>query len=69
MTNEQFDAALRAFLRRRPFVKFFVEFASGEKLSIAHPEALDKTATMYVLRSPNDAYSVFPAESVTRLHD
>jgi hypothetical protein len=57
MTKEQFDAALRAFRRRRPFVRFFIEFASGERLSIPHPETVEENATMYVFRTPEGSYS------------
>jgi hypothetical protein len=68
MTEEQFDTAHRSFRRRRPFVKFEIEFASGTLLAISHPESLEKSGAMYVLRSPDGTYSVFPAEIAIRLH-
>jgi len=40
MTPAQFDAALRAFCRRRPFRAFLIEFNSGSQLLIGHPEAI-----------------------------
>jgi hypothetical protein len=38
MTQNQFDAALRGFCRRRPFRAFLIEFTSGAQLLIGHPE-------------------------------
>jgi len=40
MTPFQFDVALSAFCRRRPFRKFVVEFTSGNKVGVRHPEAI-----------------------------
>jgi hypothetical protein len=39
MTKDQFDAAYRAFCRRRPFRAFLIEFTSGAQLLISHPES------------------------------
>ena len=69
MTTDQFDAALRAFCRRRPFRAFLIEFTSGNQLLIGHPEAVRKDADLYVMRSPEGGYAVFAAESVCRLFD
>ena len=40
MTTEQFDAAYRAFCRRRSFRPFLIEFTSGYQVQVAHPEAV-----------------------------
>ena len=34
MTKDQFDAAYRAFCRRRPFRTFLLEFTSGHRISV-----------------------------------
>jgi hypothetical protein len=47
MSKEQFDAAYRAFWRRRPFRGFFIEFTSGQQLLVGHPEAVRKEADLY----------------------
>ena len=70
MTPKQFDIAHRSFCRRRsPFVKFLVEFTSGQQVLVLHPEAIRREGELYAMRSPDGANLVFAAESVTRLFD
>lgn len=69
MTKDQFDAAYRAFCRRRPFRAFLIEFTSGNQLLIGHPEAVRNEAHLYVMRCPDGGHVVFAAESVSRLLD
>lgn len=70
MTPKQFDIAHRAFCRRRgAFVKFLIEFNSGQQILVPHPEAIRREGDLYAMRSPDGANLVFAAESVTRLFD
>jgi hypothetical protein len=69
MTKEQFDAAYRAFCRRRPFRPFSIEFTSGNQLLIGHPESVRNEAELHVMRCPDGGYVAFAAESVCRLLD
>jgi hypothetical protein len=69
MTVEQFDAAYRAFRRRRPFRPFLIEFTSGHQLLISHPEAVRNEANLYAMRCPDGGNVVFAAETVSRLLD
>jgi hypothetical protein len=69
MTQEQFDAAYRAFRRRRPFRAFWIEFNSGHQIVNGHPEAARGEGDLYAMRCPDGRHVVFPAESVTRLLD
>ena len=69
MTTAQFDAALRAFCRRRPFSKFVVEFTSGNHVWARHPEAIRSRGDLYTMRAPDGGSMVFVAESVSRLLD
>jgi hypothetical protein len=73
MTQVQFESALRAYCRRRPFVRFIIEFASGGTLLVRHPELVKKHGkkhgTLYAMRMPNGGSVVFPSESVTRMLD
>jgi hypothetical protein len=69
MTTEQFDAAYRAFSRRRSFRTFLIEFTSGNQLPIGHPEAVRNEGNYYVMRYPDGGYVLFTAESVCRLLD
>src|ERR1700733_749147 len=69
MTKDQFDAAYRAFCRRRPFRPFLIEFTSGTQLLIGHPEAVRSEPELYVTRCPDGAYVMFAAESASGLLD
>lgn len=69
MTKEQFDAACRAFCRRRPFRPFSIEFNSGSRLLVGHPEAVRNEALFLVMRSPDGGYVLFTPESVSHLLD
>ena len=69
MTNEQFDAAYRAFCRRRPFRAFLIEFTSGTQLLIGHPEAVRNEAQLYMTRCPAGAYVLFAPDNVARFLD
>lgn len=69
MTTEQFDAAYRAFSRRRPFRSFRVEFLSGSEMLVAHPEAVRNDGQFNVARSANGDFALFAAEAVCRLLD
>jgi hypothetical protein len=69
MTQDQFDAAYRAYCRRRPFRAFLIEFTSGNQLLIGHPESVRRDAGLYVMRCPDGGYVVFAAETVCRLLD
>jgi hypothetical protein len=69
MTKEQFDAAYRAFCRRRSFRPFLIEFTSGHQLLISHPEAVRNEANLYAMRCPDGCHVVLAAESVVRLLD
>ncbi|MBI3410655.1 MAG: hypothetical protein HY040_20150 [Planctomycetes bacterium] len=69
MTSDQFDAAYRAFCRRRPVRPFLIEFTSGNQLLIGHPEAVRNDGELYAMRCPDGGHVVFVAESVSRLLD
>jgi hypothetical protein len=40
VTDPAFEAAIRAFTRRKPFRPFSIELLSGTVLRITHPEAI-----------------------------
>jgi hypothetical protein len=69
MTPKQFDLAYRAFCRRRPPRKFFIEFMSGNIAKVPHPEVVRREGDLYAMRLPDGADMVFAAESVSRLLD
>ncbi len=46
-----------------------IEFDSGNQIKSAHPDAIRAERELFIFRSPDGGYVVFPADSVTRLLD
>jgi hypothetical protein len=69
MTRDNFEIALRAFVRRRPFQPFLIEFHSGDNILVTHPEALrlQGDVCQYVTRASLNC--LFDSSSVSRLRD
>lgn len=69
MTRDEFEAAYRAFSRRRRFRPFLIEFNSGQQMLVRHPEAVRDEGQFYVARSPDGGYVLLTANGVARLLD
>lgn len=69
MTREQFQLALRAFYKRKPFQPFQLELISGSRVGVSHPEALTIQHELLVHRNTQGTHSVFSYESVVRFVD
>jgi len=67
MTPENFDRVLQAFQRRAPFRAFTVEFVSGERIAVDHPEALVLRGGVAVYVSSNGVPTLFDHESVSEV--
>ena len=69
MTVNGLDTSLRAFARRRPFKHFLLEFFSGDRIVVRHPEAVLIRPDVVVFTSPAGAYHLFESDSVCQLLD
>jgi len=69
MTQKEFRVALRAFVKRRPFKSFLIEFFSGSRLLITHPEAVDVLAGFYVHVRHDQGQHLFTSDGVCQLLD
>jgi len=69
MTIQELDRIIRAFNRRRPFRPYLIEFVSGDRVLIGHPEAVSRTATLYTYFDPEQRVRVFTASGVCQLLD
>lgn len=67
MTPENFERVIRAFRRRAPFRPFTVEFVSGERVAVDHPEALVLRGGVAVYLSPEGVPTLFDHESVSEV--
>ena len=69
MTTEMLKLVLRSFNRRRPFLPFLIDFNSGDRVLVTHPEAIDQVDEFFVHRAPNRVRRVFVGSSVCQLLD
>ena len=67
MTNDDLDIAIRAMLRRRPFQTFSIEFMSGTRVLVSHPESIVGQGSLFLHRGPDFAYRIFNGASVCQL--
>jgi hypothetical protein len=67
MTQDSFDRILRAVHRRRPFRAFTVEFVSGDRIEVDHPEALLFRGGTAVYIDPHGTPSWFDHECVSQV--
>ena len=68
MEQDHFERSLRAFIRRTPFKAFTVEFVSGGRVEVDHPEAVVFRAGVAVYLSPEGIPVLFDREGVSRLN-
>jgi hypothetical protein len=64
MNVDGFLRALHAFNRRRPFQAFLIEFVSGDRLRVSHPEAVNQYDEFFYYRGPDRSQRVFDAAEV-----
>lgn len=61
------ERALQAFTRRRPFRPFWLEFHSGDRVKVVHPEVIERSGELFSFRATNGAFRVFAGDSVCQL--
>jgi hypothetical protein len=69
MNEDNLKAALAAFTSRRRFRTFLIEFVSGDRLRVTHPEAVYFRKHVLIYQSPQGAFRLFDSESVCQLLD
>jgi hypothetical protein len=67
MQVDTFELSLRTFARRTPFKPFIVEFVSGTRLQIDHPEALVTRRGVAIHFATDGNPTLFDNESVSRI--
>jgi hypothetical protein len=67
MTGDEFQLALRAFLQRRPFRPFALQFISGKEIVLPHPEAIDRYGDLFLCRGSDRIRRIFTAASVCQV--
>jgi hypothetical protein len=69
MTADDLDRAVRALSRRRPFRPFFIEFHSGDRLQVSHPEAVIREEELFLHRGPDRSRRLFSGLGVCQIID
>jgi hypothetical protein len=69
MTGNELARALRPLLKRRPFRRFSIEFTSGDRLQVSHPESVDRHGELFIYRAPDGGHSIFAASGVCQIID
>jgi len=69
MNTEDLARALRAFCKRKPFRPFLIEFNSGDRVLVSHPEAVAQRGELFVYRGPDRSQRVFHGTGVCQLLD
>ena len=67
MTAAALEYALRIFARRRPFQPFWLEFVTGDRITVTHPELVMRWREVFVFRASAGDFRLFAAESVCQL--
>jgi hypothetical protein len=67
MTGDDLDRALRALTRRHPFRPFHIEFISGDRVLVSHPESIDRQGEVFLYRGPDWGHRIFAAVGVCQL--
>jgi hypothetical protein len=69
MNEDNLRLALQAFTSRRPFKPFLVELVPGDRVPVAHPEALSWRGTVLYFLAPQDLVRLFDHTSVCQVLD
>jgi hypothetical protein len=69
MSNEELEASLRTYNRRRPFRPYLLEFVSGAQVRIENRESIAFFTSFWLYRGPRKAQALFTSSSVYRLLD
>jgi hypothetical protein len=67
MTPDELDSALRAVARLRPFRRIEIEFGSGDRLLIIHPEAVARRGNPFLYCGPDGSQRIFAAAGVYQI--
>jgi hypothetical protein len=67
MNGAELHKAIRAFTTRRRFRPFLIEFTSGDRILVSHPEAIRRYEELFLYSGTDGHYRVFPPTHVCQL--
>ena len=69
MTLKAFRRSLQLFNRRAPFRPYLIEFVSGDRIQVRHPEAVEPFGNVFLFRTPDRENRIFEADAVIQFID
>ena len=69
MTLDSFLRILRVFNKRASFRPYWIEFVSGDRIEIRHPEVINQFGDVFAFRAPNREQRFFESGSVAQVID
>jgi hypothetical protein len=69
MTSDELEQVLRAFARRRPFQPYLIEFNSGGRVRVTHPDCINRQEELFHYVGPSRDQRVFTGANVSQLID
>jgi hypothetical protein len=67
MTPNELEAILRAVALVRPFRNFVIEFHSGDRLTVTHPEVVSRRGNLFQYESPDGSRRVFSPAGISQV--
>ncbi len=67
MTHAELDRVLRIVSRQRPFRPYAIEFVSGGRILVTHPELIDRRGDVYLFIARDGDYRLFAPASVSHI--
>jgi hypothetical protein len=69
MSNDALEGALKSLAHRQPFRPFPIEFLGGDRLPVAHPEAVRRYGDLFLHQGPDGSHRLFDGAGVCQLLD
>ncbi len=67
MTADELEHILKVLAKRRPFVAYFLELVSGDRIHVSHPEAINRSGKYFQHGAPDRCQRIFDAPSVSQV--
>ena len=67
MSPDDLEKAIHAFATRRGFRPFLIEFSSGDRILVSHPEAVRRYQALFLYSGTDGRYRIFPPGQVCQL--
>jgi hypothetical protein len=67
MNADDLERALRSLATVRRFRPYWIEFNSGDRILVSHPEFVDRYGELFLYRTPTRERRIFAGQSVSQV--